>query len=77
MCCSCGCALAVAMAEAEEKARIRLSSTRSVSALAGPEMKETQGGRPARGWEALKQSLRVFVERPMPDHASRSLARPA
>lgn len=77
MCCSCGCALAVAMAEAEEKARLGLSFPRNVSTPVGSDMVEKPGGRPARGWEALKQSLRAFVERPMAEHASRSLARPA
>lgn len=77
MCCSCGCALAVAMAEAEEKARLEISPARSVNAPAGATTKKTQDGRPVRGWEALKHALRSFVERPMADHASRSLARPA
>ncbi len=65
MCCGCGCGLAVAMVQAEEKVRQRASAPTGLPLASHEEgFVGQQQARPvqsARGWEALKRSLRSLV----------------
>ena len=65
MCCGCGCGLAVAMVQAEEKVRQQgagpaglLLASRE-EGFVGPQ--QTRPAQSARGWEALKRSLKCLV----------------